>query len=189
MLVRALLTASAFALAACQHGGAQPHAHHGETAHAAPPTAASATTTLIGSEGTAIGTGTLVQGPHGVLIRLEIGPGGLPPGWHGVHFHEKADCSDVGAFQLSGGHHGKAPGQHGLMNPEGPEAGDIPNLWAAADGSAGYEAFTTLMELAPSLEGEGISLVVHAQGDDHITQPIGGAGARIACGVIERSAP
>jgi Cu-Zn family superoxide dismutase len=70
------------------------------------------------------------------------------------------------------------------MNPDGPEMGDLPNIWAAADGSAGYEAFSSLFTLGEALQEDGIALVIHADRDDHLTQPIGGAGPRVACGVL-----
>jgi Cu-Zn family superoxide dismutase len=162
------------------------HAPMSAPAAAAVPAKASAT--MIGANGVEIGNVSVEQGPKGMLIRMEIGPGGLTPGWHGVHLHEKGDCSDTGAFQLSGGHHGKTSGAHGLLNAEaGPEAGDLPNAWAAPDGSAGYEAFTVLTQLVPALDADGLSIIVHTGPDDHRTQPIGGAGARVACGVIMRT--
>ena len=67
---------------------------------------------------------------------------------------------------------------------EGPEAGDLPNIWAAADGSAGYEAFTTLDTVESLTDADGSAIIIHEAPDDGITQPIGGAGARVACGVV-----
>ena len=56
----------------------------------------------------------------------------LPPGWHGLHLHDRGDCSDFAAgFQASGGHLGMNRRiQHGLLNRRGPEAGDLPNIFA-----------------------------------------------------------
>lgn len=185
MMTRFALAGSLLTLAACATDSHAGHDHSAMAEAAKPaPVAASAMAQVIGGSGAQIGVARFEQGPHGVLIEVTIEEGGLTPGWHGLHFHETADCSDVGTFTLSGGHHGKADGKHGLMNPVGPEMGDIPNIWAAADGSAGYEAFSTLFELAPALEGDGIALVFHQNRDDHLTQPIGGAGPRVACGVI-----
>lgn len=200
MLKHFLIAAPAFVLAACSHAG--PHGHemhgadHAEQMMHSPQAGASpmvkelaaASATVLGAGGLEIGQARFEQGRTGLLIRMEIGAGGLTPGWHGLHLHEKGDCSDVGAYQLSGGHHGKEAGAHGLMNPDlGPEAGDLPNVWAAADGSAGYEAFTVLTELVPALGGDGLSILIHAFEDDHRSQPIGGAGARVACGVVSRT--
>lgn len=189
MLKQIALAASMLVLAACAHDAPPAGDAHGGHDAAGPaaqpaPEPASAMAQIIDTSGALIGMAALEQGPHGVLMVVTIDAGGLSPGWHGLHFHEKGDCSDVGSFQLSGGHHGKGDGRHGLMNPIGPEMGDLPNIWAADDGSAGYEAFTTLLELAPALQGDGIALVIHEDRDDHLTQPIGGAGARVACGVI-----
>ncbi len=36
----------------------------------------------------------------------------------------------------------------------------------------------------PLLDDDGFAVVVHAEPDDHHSQPIGGAGARIACAAI-----
>ena len=140
---------------------------------------------IIGAEGTEIGTLNILDGPHGLLIEAVIAPGGLTPGWHGLHLHQVGDCSDVGSFKRSGGHVGMIEGGHGLLNPVGPEAGDVPNIWAAADGSAGYEAFTSLITGAEVLDEDGTALIIHANRDDHLSQPIGGAGPRVACAVIK----
>jgi superoxide dismutase, Cu-Zn family len=185
MKLQTLAAAASLALAACTHDGGHSAPAPATAAQPAPaPLAARAN--LIGTSGAIIGQVRMEQGRTGVLIRAEIAAGSLAPGWHGLHLHATGDCSDVGAFQLSGGHHGKADGAHGLMNPAlGPEPGDLPNLWVAADGSAGYEAFSSLFELAPALDGDGLSMIIHASEDDHRSQPIGGAGARVACGVVE----
>lgn len=140
-------------------------------------------------EGQPRGTGTLTAGPHGVVVRLELT--GLTPGWHAVHFHQTADCSDPG-LQKSGAHvqHGeKAP--HGFLNPGGPDAGDLPNVWADAKGEVHAEVASTRVaadkadrERANLMDTDGSALIVHASPDDGISQPIGGAGARVACALI-----
>ncbi|OUX99734.1 superoxide dismutase family protein [Ponticaulis sp.] len=140
--------------------------------------------TLIGSEGSEIGDINIIEGPNGLLLRITVEPGSLEPGWHGLHMHQVGDCSDVGTFTNSGGHVGKIEGGHGLLNPAGPEGGDIPNIWVAADGSAGYEAFTSLTTGAELINEDGGAIIIHAMEDDHMSQPIGGAGPRVACGVV-----
>jgi Cu-Zn family superoxide dismutase len=157
------------------------HAAHMMTPVPAP---ASASTSVLGMDGSPIGTLSAVQGTKGVLIRVEIEAGGLTEGWHGIHLHAVGDCSDTGTYKLSGGHEGMMEGGHGLLNPAGPEEGDLPNIWAGADGSAKYEAYSSLFELAPALDDDGLALIIHASPDDHTTQPIGGAGARVACGAM-----
>jgi len=140
---------------------------------------------LVGVDGTEIGAGSLTGGPHGVLLRIEIAAGGLTEGWHGLHLHQVGDCSDTGVFKKSGGHVGKVEGGHGLLNAAGPEGGDIPNIYAHSDGSAGYEAFSTLTSFTELFDADGAAIIIHANPDDHLTQPIGGAGPRVACGVIK----
>ncbi|MEO7470062.1 MAG: superoxide dismutase family protein [Sphingobium limneticum] len=133
-----------------------------------------------------IGEVVLTDGPTGVLLRLSVT--GLTPGWHAMHFHAVSDCSDKG-FQKSGAHinHVDDRKSHGLLNPAGPDFGDLPNIFATKDGSANAEAFSALVKLgsgserANLLDADGSALVIHANVDDHSTQPIGGAGARVAC--------
>ena len=145
---------------------------------------------LKNSTGGSAGTVTLTEAPNGVLLRLEAK--GLTPGWHGLHFHEKGDCSAAG-FTSAGAHvHGKASVVHGLLNPDGNEAGDLPNLYVAADGTGTAELFSGYTSLSgkgarPALmDTDGSALVIHANPDDYKTQPIGGAGPRVACGVIPK---
>lgn len=154
MIARLPLIALAATLAACTHlATAEPP----EATDAMPdmagmpgpdegvfPSMMRQTAEILGKDGGAIGTANFLSGPNGMMIRVEIVPGGLTPGWHGMHIHAVGDCSDTGTYTLSGGHVGKHDGGHGLLNPKGPEAGDLPNIWAAADGSAGYEAFSTI---------------------------------------------
>ncbi len=149
------------------------------------------TSEIIGAEGKAIGSVTLQQGTGGVLMTVELNDGALTAGWHGIHFHAHGTCSDVGEFKLSGGHVGKKPGAHGLLNPEGPEFGDLPNIYIPEGSDAKAQFFSAGLTLASGSDGEalldadGSALVIHAQLDDHITQPIGGAGARVACAVLQ----
>ena len=75
---------------------------------------------------------------------------------------------------------------------DGSDNGDLPNLFVSADGSAKAEFFTTRVTVAPGgvqpalLDADGSAVIVHDRPDDHSTQPIGGAGGRIACGVIAK---
>ena len=135
------------------------------------------------------GTGVLTPGSKGVLIRLELT--GLAPGWHAVHFHQTADCSDAG-LQKSGAHvQHAAKTAHGLLNADGPDAGDLPNVWADAKGETHAEVFSTQVAADKAAAGranlmdqDGSALIVHANADDGVSQPIGGAGARVACALI-----
>lgn len=153
-------------------------------------TGATASATLLDSAGQELGRAQLVEGPHGVVLRIELV--GLEPGFKGLHFHQTGDCGDHDAgFKASGAHVNPDEVPHGFLNPEGPDAGDLPNLGVAPDGSAQAEVFSTFVSLTGTggrpalLDEDGAALVIHAGPDDHSSQPIGGAGERIACGVIE----
>jgi Cu-Zn family superoxide dismutase len=133
--------------------------------------------------GQTVGMVTLTEAPKGVLMQVEAK--GLSPGWHGMHFHEKGDCSKAD-FTSAGGHtHGAADRVHGLLNPAGNETGDLPNIRADANGVAAAEVFTSLTTLAALRDTDGSAVVIHASPDDHMAQPIGGAGARVACAVVK----
>jgi Cu-Zn family superoxide dismutase len=143
---------------------------------------------LIGASGQTIGQVTLRGSANATVVRITANPGSFTPGWHGVHFHAVGDCSDVGQFQLSKGHVNHLAKKHGLLNPDGPDEGDLPNIYAAPDGSVNAEVSTLAVRiLGPNgLRNEdGSALVVHASEDDHTSQPIGNAGARVGCAVIK----
>ena len=142
---------------------------------------------LIDRNGDETGAATLYQGTDGVVMRLALN--GLPPGLHGMHFHAKGTCEDPEAgFKATGGHVMPFGKPHGYMNPGGPHAGNLPNLIVAPDGTAVVELHTHLVSLtdgpAALLDADGSTLIIHENEDDHITQPIGGAGGRLVCGVI-----
>ena len=150
---------------------------------------AGATAQLQDAEGNAVGTAEFTEVPGGVLVAVRVQ--GLEPGEHGIHLHETGECSPP-AFEAAGGHINPAGAQHGLENPQGPHAGDLPGLSVAADGTASYEATTDRVTLLGSgtaslLDGDGSALVVHAAADDQSTDPTGNSGDRVACGVIEAS--
>jgi Cu-Zn family superoxide dismutase len=149
-----------------------------------------ATAQLQDAEGNAVGTAEFTEVPGGVLVAVRAR--GLDPGEHGIHLHETGACDDPPAFDSAGGHINPAGAQHGLENPRGPHAGDLPDLSVAADGTAAYEATTDRVTLsgsgaAPLLDGDGSALVVHAAKDDQVTDPTGNSGDRVACGVIGAS--
>jgi Cu-Zn family superoxide dismutase len=160
----------------------------------APNTIAPRTAWIINGEGRSIGQASFREGTDGVLIRLEFTQNhGLAPGWHGLHLHTQGVCSDFATgFQASGGHLGMSNRvQHGLANAEGPEHGDLPNINAPAGGAAfGAEIYSPFVTLGSArgrtalLDDDGTGLLIHAGADDHITQPIGGAGARVACAAL-----
>lgn len=108
---------------------------------------------------------------------------GLKPGKHGIHIHEKGDCSAPDA--ASAGAHFN-PGQHKHGGPVTTERheGDLGNIEADAAGKAHID-WKGKMSLGGADSIIGKSLVVHEKEDDLKTDPSGNSGARIACGAIE----
>lgn len=143
---------------------------------------------LSAADGASLGRVTLREGPQGLLLTIE--GEGWPEGWHGAHLHAVGSCEPP-SFQSAGGHvnHPEATRPHGLLNWEGgPDFGDLQNVYAGPGGSARAEVYlarghgeTTADMLS---NANGLALVIHANPDDHVTQPIGGAGDRIACAVL-----
>lgn len=134
---------------------------------------------LKDGSGNRIGSVVASQGRDGVLFELQAT--GLPPGAHGVHVHGVGSCDDVGSYTASGGHVGKGHGTHGLLHPGGPHRGDLPNIHVSDAGDVVVEFYSSLISLAELNDDDGAALIIHAERDDHQTQPIGRAGARIAC--------
>ncbi len=143
---------------------------------------------LKDAQGKEVGTATFEPSQGGVKIAVRVG--GLAPGRHGFHVHAVGKC-DPPDFKSAGGHFNPEGKKHGHMNPEGAHAGDLPNLTVGQNGKgeANYTAKgVTLGEGAGSLFGpEGTALVIHADPDDEKTDPTGNSGARVACGVIEKT--
>lgn len=143
--------------------------------------------TIINAQGQNIGTATFTQAAHGVLIQLEVT--GLPTGWKGVHLHAVGTCEGP-QFTSAGGHFNPGSHQHGIASNTGHHAGDLPNLYVHADGVGRAQFFTNDVSLRPGanslFDADNSAIVIHANPDDHVTDPIGNAGGRIACGVIQR---
>ena len=104
-----------------------------------------------------------------------------------IHLHAVGCCTPN--FKAATGRVNPGKVKHGLRNPEGPDNGDLPNLFAAADGSARAEFFTSRVsvsggDMAALLDEDGSAVIIHENPDDHMAQPIGGAGGRIGCGII-----
>lgn len=136
-------------------------------------------------------TGSSVSGwvtfePMADHVHIKAQITGLSPGKHGFHIHEKGDCSS-GDGTSAGGHFNPAGMPHAGPDAEQRHAGDLGNLEADATGVANYER----MDFGIQLTGEnsilGRGVIVHASEDDFATQPTGAAGARLACGVIQKA--
>jgi Cu-Zn family superoxide dismutase len=147
-----------------------------------------ASASLINDQGKSIGSATLTQTPHGVLIALDLK--GVPPGEHAFHIHEKGICNPADKFASAGGHYNPAKKQHGFLMSGGMHAGDMPNQFVGSNGVLKANVLNAAVTLGSgngTLFGEGgTALVLHAKGDDYKSQPAGDAGGRIACGVIKK---
>jgi superoxide dismutase, Cu-Zn family len=147
-----------------------------------------------GLDGKPIGHAELVQTARGVLVELDLR--GLPPGAHGVHVHQNGICDPKTHFASAGPHLSLAPAlfvvrPHGYFAKGGPDEGDLPNQFAASDGTLHAATLTNAFTLGngeKSVFARGnASIVVDSRADDYQTQPAGNGGGAIACGVIVRT--
>ena len=149
------------------------------------PTDNTARAEIRNAAGHTVGNATLTQVGNAVRVVLEAQ--GLPPGAKGVHIHAVGKC-DPPDFTTAGSHFNPLGKQHGALNPQGPHAGDLPNLTVGADGKGRLESTTQMVTLlgGPTsvFDADGSAIVIHAAPDDFRTDPAGNSGARIACGVI-----
>jgi Cu-Zn family superoxide dismutase len=168
-----------FGLAAC--GSSTPESQ--EAAPPATPTAKpmEAVAMLQTADGQPAGRATAAEAPGGLAITLNVE--GLAPGEHGVHVHTTGSC-EAPKFESAGGHWNPTERHHGLDNPQGHHAGDMPNLTVAADGTGKLEYTLADGTFAGLLDADGSAFVVHAMRDDQKTDPSGDSGDRIACGVF-----
>ncbi len=147
---------------------------------------------LEDTDGNQVGSAEFVEGPKGVTttVKLQQDQKAVGPGEHGIHIHEKGDCSS-GDFKSAGEHFNPESKKHGLQNPEGPHAGDIPNLKVNEDGSADGQITTDRVSLSKGktslVDSDGGALVIHTKADDHKTDPSGESGDRQACGEIQKT--
>lgn len=154
----------------------------------APGVAQQARACLINPQADTVGMAKLTQTDSGVHIRARFDH--LPPGIHALHIHEKGVC-DPPEFAAAQGHYNPHKRQHGFLNPKGPHAGDLPNFVVWFDSTARVDLTTALVTLEEGKRNslfspDSTALVVHAKADNHLTDPAGAAGPRIACGVIRR---
>lgn len=138
--------------------------------------------------GESVGTIVVQETPYGLMFTPNLK--GLPPGVHGFHVHEKPDCGisekdgKVVPAGAAGGHFDPAStGKHEGPWGEG-HLGDLPALYVNADGTATYPVVAPRLKLADMKDR---SVMFHAGGENHSDQPapLGGGGARMACGVVK----
>lgn len=137
--------------------------------------------------GEGIGTVTFVDTPDGMDILVDIL--GLAEGEHGMHIHENPSCApavrDGGNVPaLAAGGHWDPDGASSHKGPmNGGHKGDLPFITADASGMA-KETLSIKGLFTKDIHGR--SLMIHAGGDNYSDNPpLGGGGARAACGVIE----
>jgi Cu-Zn family superoxide dismutase len=145
-----------------------------------------AVTQLNPTEGnTASGTATFVERAGKVMVDGRFK--GLTPGQHGIHIHEKGDCSAPDAMS-AGGHYNPTGEPHGAPDSAKRHGGDFGNLTADANGEATLSATLDTARFGIGKLSDntiaGKALVIHADPDDLKTQPAGNSGKRVACGVI-----
>jgi superoxide dismutase, Cu-Zn family len=146
-----------------------------------------ATAVLMDAEGQVIGSAKFVEDSTGT-VHVNVHVEGLEPGLHGIHIHAIGTCTPPD-FISAGSHYNPFGKEHGLENPDGPHAGDLPNLMVNEAGVGHLNTTTDLVTLSSGpttlFDADGSALVIHANPDDQVTDPTGNSGARIACGVIE----
>jgi len=147
----------------------------------------SATATLQPTKGNKT-AGTVNFRQAGDKVRVHAVVTGLKPNQeHGFHIHEVGDCSS-GDGMSAKGHFNPVGKPHGRHTSSERHAGDMPNLRADAIGRAEMTFEVDVITVAPgatSVIGRG--LIVHVQPDDYRSQPVGNAGARMACAVIQKA--
>ena len=146
--------------------------------------AATATANLEPRSGSTVsGKAAFREVAGGVAAHVEVH--GAQPGQHGVHVHDKGDCSDPKA-QSAGGHFNPNAGaHHGGPQTEVRHGGDLGNLTVDANGDGTLDVTVKDLSLTGANGVVGRALVVHEKADDLQTDPAGNSGGRFACGVIE----
>ena len=138
--------------------------------------------------GQSIGTVSITETDKGLEFTPHLKA--LPPGEHGFHVHAKGSCQPAlkegkaSAAEAAGGH----LDPHKTGKHEGPEGlghtGDLPVLVVNNDGKATESVVAPRLKKLAEVKGK--ALMVHVGGDTLSDQPkpLGGGGARYACGVI-----
>jgi superoxide dismutase, Cu-Zn family len=138
-------------------------------------------------QGKSVGTASLRETKDGLLIIVNAK--GLPEGLHAVHIHSVGKCEGP-AFTSAGPHFNPMNKKHGLENPAGPHAGDLPDMYVEKNGAGRYEVLLDRITLGSEetsiFDADGSAIVIHVTADDNVTDPTGNSGDRIACGVIVR---
>lgn len=119
-------------------------------------------------------------------LRVTVDLPGLSEGDHGLHFHAVGTCTPP-TFESAGGHFNPTNREHGRLNPNGPHLGDLPNVERGRTRASFTVSGVQMAGPNGLLDSDGAALVVHQAPDDLRTNPSGNSGARIRCGVVERT--
>lgn len=134
------------------------------------------------AEGSSIsGTATFEEVKGGLKVTINIT--GVTGEKHALHIHEFGDCGDAG--KAAGSHYNPDNATHGdaLKDAKHAHPGDLGNV-TVKDGAIVFEAVLPRASLfTGNHKVAGRSIVLHEKADD-FSQPVGNAGARVACGVI-----
>lgn len=152
--------------------------------------ASHASARIVDGAGAAIGWAKFTEDAAGRL-HVNVKVAGLTPGLHGIHIHSVGVCSGP-SFMSAGPHHKPLGDLHGLDDPPGAHAGDLPNLVVNGTGRGRLAVVSDRATLSAGqlsiFDGDGSAIVIHAAPDDQqATTPTGNSGARVACGVIVAS--
>lgn len=138
---------------------------------------------MTDGDGTAAATVEMTAATGGVLIEVLLA--GLAPGEHAIHLHETGACS--GDFSAAGGHFAPDGNGHGFLSENGPHAGDLPNIFADAEGGVSAHFFNDRVTLSSSdaelLDPDGTAVIVRGLPDLYAEDS--GSGERVLCGVVE----
>ena len=160
-----------------------------------PDIGATARAVLHSPDGDTLGVVDFTQGPDGVLVAADVK--GLAPGGHGINIHAVGACTPD--FSAAGDHFDPSESRSGFVHPNwrrgdtaGAHGGDLPNIYAASDGTARADFYTEGITLNSGddhsvFDEDGSAIVINAQPDTYAEDEHANTGARVACGVIRRS--
>ena len=161
---------------------------------AQPTVGLTASAALESPSGDSMGTVTFRQAATGVLVMADVK--GLAPGGHAFIIHETGSCAPD--FNAAGDHFNPEETEHGFIHPTwkrsestGGHGGDLPNIYAASDGSARADFFTEgiILNSGPRhsvFDDDGSAIIVHEKPDAYGEEE-SDTGSRVACGVIRRT--
>ena len=161
---------------------------------AQPTVGLTAVAALESPDGDSMGTVTFLQAATSVLVMAEVK--GLAPGGHAFIIHEVGACAPD--FSAAGDHFNPTDVEHGLIHQAWKRgdsttghSGDLPNIYAANDGSARADFFTLGITLDSGqshsvFDSDGSAIIVHERADTYGGEE-SDTGNRVACGVIRRN--